>query len=237
MFSGGVDSTVAALSLLDRFRNVHLLTYANGHGHYGFERARKRAVELESRYPGRVRYFTCSTSDLFRRVGLTTLHEDYRRYRSGFIWCLGCKLTMHARSIIYCRTNGLRFMSDGSARDSAEMVEQMDVSVGSVRRFYADWGIEFQVPAYDLPRAEKQKMLADLGFRMGIPVRDRYLGIQPSCIPGELYYLPYVLFNRDPGHRDEDVLDYIGRKRPLLDEAIRDALGTPASADRVEEVR
>ena len=225
MFSGGVDSTVAAIRLLDDFERVHLLTYSNGYGHYAFGRTRRRIRELDERYPDRFVHFEASIKQMFNEVGLSTIKEDYGRFGSAFMWCMGCKLCMHARSIIYCRRNGIRFMSDGSAADSDEMVEQMLLSVSMIHWLYRDWGIDFFVPVYTMERDEKRAMLKEMGFFMGIPILDRYLGIQPSCVPGELYYLPYILFNKAPGHDEETVARYIAMKRPLLEKVIGDATG------------
>jgi len=225
MFSGGVDSTVAAAKLLSDFDRVHLLTYSNGYGHYGFGRTRRRFRELEERFPGRFVHFEASIRTLFERICLGTIVEDYRRFGSAFMWCMGCKLAMHARSVIYCREQGISHMADGSAGDSAEMVEQMLLSVSMVHWLYADYGIDYFVPVYAIGRDEKRRQLREQGYFMGIPLLDRYLGIQPSCIPGELYYLPYVLFNKAPGHDEETVARYISEKRPLVDEIIREARG------------
>jgi predicted subunit of tRNA(5-methylaminomethyl-2-thiouridylate) methyltransferase len=225
MFSGGVDSTVAAIKLLDEFDRVHLLTFSNGYGHYGFHRVRRRVRELDSRYPGRFVHFTASVRDLFEQICLSTIMEDYRRFGSAFMWCMGCKLAMHARSIVYCAVNGLGWMSDGSAADSDEMVEQMLLSVSMIHWLYKDWGIEYVVPVYQISRDDKRRMLKEMGFHMGIPVRDRYLGVQPSCIPGELYYLPYILFNKTPGHEESTVARYIESKRPLVDRYVANATG------------
>ncbi len=226
MFSGGVDSTVAAVKLLDDFDRVHLLTFSNGYGHYAFGRTRRRVRELDERYPGRFIHFEASIKSMFEEVCLTTIQADYKEYGSAFMWCMGCKLSMHARSIIYCRQNGIAMMSDGSASDSEAMVEQMLLSVSMVYWLYEAWGIEYFVPVYHIGRDDKRRMLRDGGYHLGIPVLDRYLGIQPSCVPGELYYLPYILFNKTPGHEEETVARYIASKRPQLDRIIGVALGT-----------
>ena len=228
MFSGGVDSTVAAMQLLDDFDRVHLLTYSNGYGHYAFGRTRRRVKVLDERHPGRFVHFTSSIKDSFEKVCLSTIIGDYKKYGSAFMWCMGCKLVMHARSIIYCRQNGIEWMSDGSASDSDEMVEQMLLSVSMTYWLYRDWGVEYFAPVYNLDRDSKRQILRDGKFRMGIPIRDRYLGIQPSCIPGELYYLPYILFNKAPGHSEETVASYIAEKRTLIDAMIREASGEPS---------
>ncbi len=230
MFSGGVDSTVAAMKLLEEFDRVHLLTFRNGYGHYGFGRTRRRVRELVERYPGRFVHVEESIRGLFERICLSTLAEDYRRFRSAFMWCMGCKLAMHARSVIYCRQHGIGTMSDGSAADSDEMVEQMLLSVSMIHWLYADHGIEYRVPVYQINREEKKRLLVEQGFFMGIPLLDRHLGIQPSCIPGELYYLPYILFNKAPGHDEETVARYISLKRVLVDEIIQ-AAGPACRAD------
>ncbi len=65
MFSGGVDSTVAAVKLLDDFDRVHLLTFSNGYGHYAFGRTRRRVRELDERYPGRFIHFEASIKSMF----------------------------------------------------------------------------------------------------------------------------------------------------------------------------
>ena len=234
MFSGGVDSSVAAIKLQEQFDRVHLLPFSNRYGHYGFKRTVRRVAELEERYPGKFVHFTSSIKDLFEKVCLSSIISDYRKFNSAFMWCMGCKLAMHARSIVYCRQNGVENMSDGSASDSSEMVEQSLLSVSMIHWFYADWDVRFFVPVYSVERDDKRAMLKEMGFRMGIPVRDRYLGIQPSCIPGELYYLPYILFNKDPGHEENTVAMYISEKREQLDEYIEAMAGNNALAGSLE---
>lgn len=223
MFSGGVDSTVAAIKLQEQFDKVHLLTFNNGYGHYAMHRTARRVAELDRRYPGKFVHFYTGIKELFEKVCLSTILDDYRKYNSAFMWCMGCKLVMHARSIMYCREHGVEKMSDGSAGDSDEMVEQSLLSVSMVHWFYRDWEVEFFVPVYSVERDDKRAMLKEMGFRMGIPIKDRYLGIQPSCIPGELYYLPYILFNKSPGHEESTVAKYIAEKRPVLDQIIEEA--------------
>ena len=221
MFSGGVDSTVAALHLAEAHERVHLLTFANGYGHYGFGRARRRADELMARMPGRFVYHFESIRPLFEALALRSLADDYVRFGSGFVWCLGCKLAMHVASARYDRANGLTRHTDGSNADTSEMVEQSLLSLSMVAHFYQDHGIAFGPTDYDLSRDEKRAFLERSGLRMGVPLRDRYLGIQPSCIPGELYYLPYLLLKRPPRHPERVVAGYIRSKRPLMDRLVR----------------
>ncbi len=91
-----------------------------------------------------------------------------------------------------------------------------------IRLFYRDYGIEFETPVYRIPRDSKIERLDDMGFRKGIPIKDRAIGIQPSCIAGELYYLPYILFNRSPGHLEDVVARFIEDKKARAREFISD---------------
>jgi hypothetical protein len=224
MFSGGVDSTAAAMVLAERHERVHLLTFANGFGHYGFHRTARRVVELQARYGARIVSHFQGIRPLVEALSVSTLMEDYRAFGSGFVWCLGCKLAMHVASASYDRAHGIAQHTDGSSGDTSEMVEQMLISLSLIHHFYEDHGIAFVSTGYDLPRAEKQARLRAAGFRMGIPLRDRALGIQPSCVPGELYYLPFLLLGRRPVHPERAVAAYILAKRPLMDRLVREGL-------------
>jgi hypothetical protein len=136
---------------------------------------------------------------------------------------MGCKLSMHTKSVLYCLENGIPFMADGSSGDTQEMVEQMLVSISMIRFFYEEYGVAFVTPVYDMPRSEEREMLKMMGFNMGLKVlKDRHVGIQPSCMAGELYYLPYVLFNKSPGHKEEVVAEFIAEKQAVCRQHIAD---------------
>jgi len=234
MFSGGLDSTCAAVTLLDEHPRIHLLTYTNGYGHYAVGRVRRRLRELERRFPDRFVQQVVSIRELFDELLVDRITEEYGKYRSGFIWCLGCKLAMHARSILYCRENDIGFMTDGSSADTNEMVEQMPVSVALIRDLYARWGVTFSTPVYDIPRSGKRRLLDEMGFFRGLPVGDRAFFIQPRCIPGELYYLPFVLLGQAPRHDEETVGRFIRDKGAQLDAWLTTRLGAgPSPAEEV----
>ncbi len=226
MFSGGLDSSAAALSLAPRHRELHLLTYANGFGHFGQQRSRNRVAAIRQalgqQVGERIHHSVLSTRDLMQRLVVDTAARDFASFRSGFIWCMGCKLAMHARSAAYCQEHGITTMADGSNSGTDEMVEQSLLSLSMVRAFYAGFGIDFITPVYEQSRDESREILDRAGMKAGIKVLDRHLGVQPTCVAGELYYLPYLLFNKRVKHEDKVVGRYIREKLPIARELVAD---------------
>ena len=215
MFSGGVDSTATAVMLAERYDKVHLVTYRNGYGHWHHHRSGMRLDELNQRLGNKFTYTLISTKGYFDKVIVDTVLADYRRYKSGFIWFMGCKLAMHMRSIAFCLEHGLTITTDGSNSDTAEMVEQSLLSLSLIRFFYEDHTVDFGTPVYEVRRAESRELIKDLGIRMGVQVLDRHLCIQPTCVAGELYYLPYLLMNKPVNHDETAVSRFIEEKEVI----------------------
>ena len=220
MFSGGVDSTTAALALAKTHEKVHLLTYKNGYTHRGQERTKHRIKELERLTGPKFEHMLTSTKDLFDKFLVNNVAREYKRYRSGFIWCLGCKMAMHTRSILYNLEHDIPYMADGSSSSTGEMVEQTLLSLYLFKEFYGEYGIQFQTPVYTIPREEEIRFLEKKGFRMGIRVKDRFLGIQPSCRAGEIYYLSFLLLDQPPKHDDEKVQQFLNERKEMAREVI-----------------
>lgn len=224
MFSGGIDSTYTACFLAEQYSTIHLLTYDMGYGHYHTERTLKRVAELQKRYTTHFIHTIISTKSFFNELVIDHLLDDFAQFKSAFIWCMGCKISMHTRSIIYCLQNNIHLMTDGSSHDTEEMVEQMETSLACIKDFYSTYKISFFVPTYNATRQEKIAFLKKNGFLFGFQIKDRFMGIQPVCIPGELYYLPYLLLHT-PLHHDETVVNnFIQHKVQLAHSLITKAL-------------
>jgi predicted subunit of tRNA(5-methylaminomethyl-2-thiouridylate) methyltransferase len=227
LFSGGVDSTMAACDLAQVFGQVHLVSYSNGYGHYHIDRTAIRAKELDRHFPGKFTHSVISIREIFERLVLDPLFEDYKHYQSGFIWCMGCKLAMHMRTIIYNTEHNIHRAADGSSFDTSEMVEQMPVSVAKIKGFYCEYGVNYENPVYKRKRADSIAAIKEMGFKMGIQIGDRFLGVQPKCKPGELYYMPLLLRGTDPDHQPDIVARYIDAKIDLARTFIDDWFGKP----------
>ncbi len=216
LFSGGIDSTRTACELAAEYDKVHLVSYWNGFGHYKLGRTKKRADEASRHFPGKFTHSLISIKDMFEPLLTRGIEEDYDKVKSGFVWCLSCKLTMHARTVAYNLEHGVDAVADGSSGSTDEMVEQSPFSIQRFREFYSEYGIDFLTPVYDRTREESIEKLREAGFKMGFPIGDRFLGIQPKCRPGELYYLPFLLLGIDPNHDKQAVLDFIDTRMDYL---------------------
>ena len=214
MFSGGIDSTTTAMMLAEKYDRVHLLTWGNGYGHYRLNRTKKRVAELKRHHGERFVHTVEEIRPIFESI-LDQPDQDFARHGSGFIWCLGCKIAMHTRSVLYNLEHGVTEMADGSSQSTGEMVEQMLLSVYMIREFYEQWGISYTTPVYTIPREKEIDGLKEKGFRLGWRIGDRFLGIQPKCRPGELYYLPFLLLNQPPKHDEQQVAAFIEHKREV----------------------
>lgn len=212
MFSGGVDSTVAAWRLAETHARVDLLSYHHDYGQYKIRRTAKRAAELQRHFPHTFSHQIISIRREFEELVLDPLEADYQRYRSGFIWCMGCKIVMHMRTVIHCLAHGIRAVADGASGETAEMVEQQPASVAKLRAFHQEYGIAFTTPLYEARRTESIALLRDKGFKLGPRLGNRFLGIQPKCRPGELYYLPYLLLGTPPDQAEDRVSAFIDEK-------------------------
>lgn len=241
LFSGGIDSAMSAVKLAEVYDRVHLVSYQNGFGHYKLDRTRQRYEEIARHFPeGRFQHTLMSTQELFEPLMNEAIAQDYPKTKSGFVWCMSCKLAMHTRTIAYCIEHGIDRVADGSSSSTGEMVEQAPFSIRSVRRFYEEYGIGFETPVYERTREESIKELKAMGFKMGVRIGDRFLGIQPKCKPGELYYLPYLLLGTYPDHKEDDVVGFIDGKLHHARKWIQNfcdqrGIAVPAATARAEE--
>jgi len=212
LFSGGIDSTYTAMKLTDQYDQIYLLTYSNGYGHLHIDRTKKRYKELDKLFPGKFKHEIINIKKIFEKIVIDSISKDMKKYSSGFFWCFGCKLSMHTQTIIFNRNKGIKKTIDGSSADTKEMVEQSPFSISLIKKLYKEHSQSFNSTHYNISREEKRKFLSKNNIRLGIKIFDRHIGIQPKCVPGELYYSSYILFNKLPLHKNKEISTFYNEK-------------------------
>ncbi|MFW5785345.1 MAG: hypothetical protein ACOCW1_04080, partial [Chitinispirillaceae bacterium] len=162
-YSGGTDSTLVAAIMAQRFRKVHLLTFASSYEAltlYTIKSSPKNSVcnleYLEKRY-GR-RKFTHTIMRMEKERD-DIYFNYYQKHITGksFLrvsFCPACTMAMHKMTIGYCRENDIRFASDGSCIDSGAYLWQMQHkdNLEMIKQAYSWAGIEYLInPCYNVP--------------------------------------------------------------------------------------
>ncbi len=219
LFSGGLDSTLAATVLLKDFEKVHLLSISRGYGHTKIERTARRFEELKGRLDAnRFAHTIISVKGLFRQVVLRTLVRDILRYKGLFVICVGCKLVMHTVGAIYCLEHGIPNIADGASGATEWMSDQAAVTLEGYRQLHEAFGIRYSNPVVKIKdREHEREALRELGISTGRKVAGRDLGTQPVCFYGDaLTFLRESLFKVSLPVSDKAIADYVAEKKPTL---------------------
>lgn len=223
LFSGGVDSTTVAVLAAERFKRVHLLTFNTGFL-YNVDLSRKHVVTLKELFgDDAIRHELIDIRRVWRAVQRTNVTTDLRRYRSWFILCMGCKLTMHAATIRYCREHGIHHAYGGENVCQDQYPEQKQAILDELQHLYQDYSITYESPVYDYTSMEEDTKLQALGFQLGHHLKlfpntkGSYHGTQPFCLSFPLY--PFA--NTFPP-KDTPVVEYLREHLPWARAFIED---------------
>jgi len=243
LFSGGTDSTLAAVLMLDEGRDVSLLTFNPGFVLF-LDNSRDNASRLQDLYGAdRVRHLLLDNSEPTRRVLWGDAGQDMREY--GFnmsaLVCLGCRMAMHARAIIHCLENGIPYLVDGSIADQSTVPEQLPSVLARHRDFYREeFGIHHRSPIYDESRSDRRLE------QMGIPgqknLKRQFIlfdtqGTCPFGVTADVY--GRMFYRLMPRTRERESEQYCKEKYPLLRQVVYDHFTSQGLvvADLVERLR
>jgi hypothetical protein len=241
LFTGGLDTTLAALRLAERYRRVHLLTFDNGLclGTRAFPR--RRVEELHRLLGDAILHRTISVRETFRHLRADLL-PLIRRYHTPQVIDQLCKLSMEVGAVVYCLEHGVAVVADGASPFQTEFVLQTADYGREVERFMASYRIATLAPGQTAEsREERRRILRDRGLdsglgalsalqRLGLNMFSDQLGNQPVCLASA-----YMFWLTSPWH-DTPLLrpfkltlaaarELRARKEPEVRELIRAQLG------------
>jgi 7-cyano-7-deazaguanine synthase in queuosine biosynthesis len=193
LFSGGPDSTLAAIYALQKVHQVHLLTYhhklmTHRKTESGEEKHMRVAKELSRIYGAdRVIISKDQISNLLRRIYRNT--TTHRGYCIPWI-CGACKLAMHIKTIEYNLRNKIKITYDGANKESASVFPaQSLVYIDIIKRLYRMYDMSYETPVYDLEKTDV--LTEDFGLHSCRATKREhfFFSTQHSCFTGVLVHL------------------------------------------------
>jgi hypothetical protein len=221
LFSGGTDSTLAAVETLKLCRKVTLLSFNPGFIFF-LENSQVHAEALRRVYgEERVEHQIIPISEFTRRILFGNLGHDLRKY--GFdltaLVCMGCRLGMHARAIIYNLEHGVPVLADGSIQKQDAIPEQRAAVLRSNRALYLErYGIRHISPIYQESRSDVRLFEAGIARKNNLKKQFIFFETQATCpfgvtadVYARMFYKPLM----GPA-TDAQSVEYCGEKHPAM---------------------
>lgn len=170
LYSGGKDSTLAAIRLKNAGYNVHFIHFNNGH----MMDADKPYLTFQKTFANQEGYTfnfqnkAVDISDLFK-INFRKWQEEHGDNLDGGnldseIRCLSCRMAMYTKAIIYAKNNGFKYIAEGARISQKFMLEQIPI-IERLKELAKKYGIELLFPVLELvdDEEEKQELIAN-GF-------------------------------------------------------------------------
>ncbi|MFC1889783.1 hypothetical protein ACFL4G_08515 [Thermodesulfobacteriota bacterium] len=153
MFSGGKDSTYVAWYLSHYFKRVHLLTLRLD-AIVGLDRCEINIGRLQkSRGRDKFIHHYIDDTDLFVHFYFKNMEENRRLYgpTAQGASCTSCKVALECQAVIFCKKNGIHWMSWGYNPQSHHSFDQSILGIQMSEAFLGEYGIRLTVPLWEKP--------------------------------------------------------------------------------------
>lgn len=184
LFSGGKDSLLATVRLLDEGYHVYLVNYENSCGiqsnnvehtinrlikKYGNEKVtflgvkNISAIWREFIYP----YYNFKVNEIFQKYGNISISQFN---------CLTCRLAMYVATILTCQSDHINIVVDGARKSQLFAIEQKEL-LNRFGEFFRENGIKIEFPLQDMQ--EDYEVKNELLMRGIVPKT-----LEPQCLLG-----------------------------------------------------
>jgi hypothetical protein len=244
MFSGGIDSLLAAVLLLQTYDKVHLITFDKGYLEFGVKNNIPNVERLQAQFGAdRVHHEIIDLKKVVKRIAYKKLRKDRKKYNLETRWCVGCRLGMNTGGLLYALEHNLVGYADGSNREQIPSdanltgtAENFPSIVNRNKNFAADYGVQFLTPTYEFgSREDRRVKLSELGFDIdflsldttkklsGLMTKQATKRSQPMCFSGWIIHWKRNLLGKMVEQNEEMTVDYVANKQAkVVGEVIRD---------------
>ncbi|MDD8027208.1 MAG: 7-cyano-7-deazaguanine synthase, partial [Acidobacteriota bacterium] len=224
MFSGGIDSLLAAVLLLQTYDKVHLVTFDKGYLEFGVKNNIPNVERLKARFgTERIHHEIVDLKNVVKRIGAAKASGHRKKYNLETRWCVRCRLGMNTGGLIYALEHNLVGYADGSNREQIPSngnltgtAENYPSIVNRSKEFAADYAVRFMTPTYEFGgRVARRQKLIELGFEIDFLSRDHskkpsgmmHRGVtkrsQPICVSGWIIHWKRNLLGRPVEQNEE----------------------------------
>ncbi len=193
MYSGGTDSTYAALLQIPDFDHIRLVTFIRrglinpGKPYHHFERLKKAFPDKE------ITYDQFGFEDIYQKItphdAKLKAQQDVLQQNIGALWedpngkhygreeyekklktlfmtneCIQCKVAMHIAAIKYCLENNIHEICDGSNTEQLDDGSQLEDVKSIGKNIFKRYGINFFAPVFHVPADERCRALHEAGI-------------------------------------------------------------------------
>ncbi len=158
MYSGGKDSTLAAIRLRNQGYNVHFIHFDNGHmmdqdkPYLTF----KKVFENKDGFYFDYEYSTIDIKDIFESYYSNWNSSLGDIFLTSEIRCLSCRMAMYTEVIRIAKKEGFKYIAEGARISQKFMLEQLPI-IDRISKLSHENGIELLLPVLNLKDDEKEK--------------------------------------------------------------------------------
>lgn len=158
MYSGGKDSTLAAIRLYNAGYNIHFIHFDNGH----MKDADKPYLTYQKTFGSQKDYYF---EYEYSKVDVSSIFKEYYSNWSptlsndpsltSEIRCLSCRLAMYTKAIMIAKEKGFKYIAEGARISQKFMLEQLPM-IEKLKELAASFGIKLLFPVLYLDDDQKE---------------------------------------------------------------------------------
>lgn len=244
MFSGGIDSLLASVLLLQKYDRVHLITFDKGYLEFGIKNNVPNVNRLKTAFgEDRITHQVIDIKQIVKRISVSKIFKDRKDYNIEIRWCVGCRLSMNTGGLLYALENNLIGYADGSNREQIPSeasltgtAENYPSIVNRLKKFAMEYAVHFMTPTYEFgSRENRRAKLKELGFDIdylsmdhskkisGMMTKEVMHRSQPMCFSGWLIHWKRNLLGKPVEQNELKTVGYVAKKQDsIVREVVRD---------------